>query len=350
MPNTVVLLVHGMGTHPANNMKDEFKAGLTEAATGFGVAGFDPEALMELHEFNYSKLLDDIRKDLAETGQNLIELFPDGTPGASIIQQLIQFHAELDEDKFIYTHWLDVAMYVLLYGQYVRVELASKLNEIYGLASSRDVIVVAHSLGTALLHDTIDQFYKNPNPGEGHDFPHLRTGTHKLKAIWTVANVSKLVNVLNRVAEDKPTLVHSGSGGCTSNIYNVYHRFDPFCLFKPYNKETIQIAHGKHFKNEVVRIKNTHSFQEYIAYPDVAKFFIESITYSSIDDDKYGNYVEAHKSVTPDDLYEDMEAKFNEIKNGRASIRNIKELFELIKDFMDAVEDIWEDDPGDGGA
>jgi hypothetical protein len=345
MPNTVILLIHGMGTHPANNMIEEFKAGLTEAATGFGIVDYDPETSMEIHEFNYSQILDDIREDLAQTGEDLVALFPDGTPGASIINELIQFHTDLNEDKFIYTHWLDVAMYALLYGQYIRVELASKLNEIYGLASNRDVIVVAHSLGTALLHDTIDQFYKNPAPGQGHDFPHLRAGTHKLKAIWTVANVSRLVKVLNKPTLNKPNLVHSGPGGCTSNLYNVYHQFDPFCLFYPFKKETVDIEHGRHFKNKVVRVKNTHSFQEYMAYPDVAKFFIESVTHSRVDMGKFDEYVIAHKADTPDDFYEKIEAKYIKIKNSRPSIGNIKELFLLIKDFMEAIEDIWEEKP-----
>lgn len=340
--NSIVLLIHGMGTHPANNMKEEFKAGLTEAAIGFGIADYNPEASMEIHEFNYSKTLDDIREDLARTGEDLMDLFPGGSSGAPIVQQLIQFHADLDEDKFIYTHWLDVAMYVLLYGQYVRVELARKLNDIYGLAGNRDVIVIAHSLGTALLHDTIDQFYKAPSQGEGHDFPHLRTGTHKLKAIWTFANVSRLVNVLNHGDQVKPTLVHSGEGGCTSNLYNVYHRFDPFCLFYPFNSED-DIAHGRHFKNETVRIKNTHSFREYIAYPSVAKFFIESVTHVPVNPEKLGEYVDSHNSNTPNEYYERIETRFNEIRNGRASVRTIKELFQLIEDFADAVEDIWED-------
>ena len=349
MSKSIVLLIHGMGTHPLDNMTREFKAGLTEAAKGFGMDAFDPDESMEIVEYNYSETLDNIRKKLAEDAQGILDQFPDGTPGSEIVHKLLEFQANFSEDEFLYTHWLDVALYSLFYGEAIRVELARKLNNIFKEAANRRVHIIAHSLGTAVLHDTLDKFYKVLGPGEGGgDYPYLRAGGDNLKTVWTFANVSKLVSVLNNVADQGDSMVRSGPTGCTDSLYNIYHTLDPFCWYEPYKEDTVTIESGRHFETKIVRKKNTHSFQEYVADPEVAKYLLAELAHAvePRKPDNFAAYVEKHKENAPNGIYEKLESKVDEIKAGRDQLSNIKELFELLKTFADTVEDIWEDDEG----
>jgi hypothetical protein len=81
--------------------------------------------------------------------------------------------------------------------------------------------------------------------------------------LWTFANVSRMVDILNGVTPDE-TIVRSGPLGCTHSMYNIRHELDPCTWYKTYEPA---IEHGRNFVNNVVRIKNTHSFQEYVADP-----------------------------------------------------------------------------------
>ncbi len=347
MSKPVILLIHGMGTHPLDNMTREFKAGLMEAANGFGIDAFDPDESMDITEFNYSETLDNIRKKLAEDAQEILDLFPNGTPGSEIVNKLLAFQANFSEDELVYTHWLDVALYSLYYGESIRVELARKLNNLFKEADNRRVHIIAHSLGTAVLHDTLDKFYKVLAPGEGDDdYPYLRAGGQNLKTLWTFANVNRLVSVLNNVADRGPTVVRSGPTGCTDSLYNIYHTLDPFCWFEPYKEDTVTIESGRHFETRVVRKKNTHSFQEYVASPEVAKYLLAELVQAvePLKPDNFAAYVEKHSENTVSNIYDKIEAKVDDIKGGRNQISNAAELFELLKTFVDTVENIWEED------
>ena len=345
MSRSIVLLIHGMGSHPLDNMTREFKAGLQEAATGFGMDGFDPDEHMEIVEFNYSESLDSIRKKLASDAQDILDMFPSGTPSSRIVDKLLKFQSNLSDDEFIYTHWLDVALYCLFYGESIRVELATKLNNLLKRAANRRVHVIAHSLGTALLHDTLDKFYKVLGPGEaGGDYPYLRAGGDNLKTIWTFANVSRLVNVLNNVAEVGPTVVRSGPTGCTDSFYNAYHEFDPFCWFEPFDENSFPIESGRHFNTKIVRVKNTHSFQEYVSDPLVAKYLLAELAYAvePLDSVNFDAYESSHKQNTPNEIYEKLKDKKEEIMAQKLSVSSLKELFELLNEFSDGIEHIWE--------
>jgi len=252
---------------------------------------------------------------------------------------------------------LDVALYCTFYGEMIRVELARKLNRVLMDAGNRRVHVVAHSLGTAVVHDTFDKFYKVLGPGEvGGDYPYLRAGAHNLKTLWTFANVSNLVNVLNNVAEDGETVVKSGPTGCTDALYNVYHTLDPFTWFYPYNADNVEIESGRHFENKVVRKLNTHSFQEYIMDPEVAKYmlaeFIQAV--EPLKPQNYEAYMALHKKDAPQGIYEKIESKVQSIKSGAVTkpVTTLKDLLENLREFKEAVEAIWANEEGSssGGA
>jgi hypothetical protein len=329
----IVLLVHGMGTHPLDNMTKEFKAGLSEAAKGFNIKDFEIDEHMELVEFNYSETLDQIRKKLAGEAQGILDQF-DVLPGNSLIERLLSFQANLDEDEFIYTHWLDVLLYgASYYGEAIRVELARKINMLLKRAHGADVHIIAHSLGTAVVHDTLEKLYRrDATPGDG--IPDLKPNIDSIKCLWTFANVSGMVDILNCVTPSD-TVVRAGPKGCTHYFYNIRHELDPFTWFEQYDP---QPPAAQTFVNNVVRKQNTHSFQEYVADPEVAQYLLLHLTDLQAPKltENLNHCIEKHRETSINGLYEKIEAETSDIRDG--DVNSIPELMEAINAFVEKVK------------
>lgn len=342
MSYPIILLVHGMGTHPLDNMTKEFKAGLNEAAKGFGLDEFDIDVHMEIVEFNYSETLDSIRNKLAEDAEQITSSF-DVLPGSDtligIVHKLLKFQANFDEDENIYTHWLDVFLYSTYYGEKLRVELAKKLNGIFKRANGRRIHVVAHSLGTALVNDTLEKFYKvGPQGDDNNGAPYLKSGSDNIKTLWTFANVSRLLHLLAPIdTGPNGTVVKSGPTGCTDFLYNVRHELDPFTWFLQYNPD---IESGKNFVNNVVRKINTHSFQEYISDPEVAQYMLAEMTDldAILDPDRLGTCKQKHREGEINGLFDRIKEETADIRNG--DINSIPELLKVLNDFQNKVKEI----------
>jgi len=334
----IVLLVHGMGTHPLDHMTREFKTGLSQAAKGFGINDFDIDEHMEIVEFNYSETLDNIRKKLAEQSQEILAQF-NAIPGAdaavNIVKKLLEFQSNLDKDEEIYTHWLDVLLYgATFYAEPIRIELAKKINTIQKRAAGRDIHIVAHSLGTAVVHDTLNKLYRKEATSED-DIPDLIPGMDNIKCLWTFANVNRLVHTLNGIAADGSSVVRSGPNGCTDYLYNIYHEFDPFTMVLRYEPN---IENGKNFVNRVVRSINTHDFTEYIADPEVSQYMLLQMT--DLQEPKstanFHAYQQKHKEGQINGLYEKMKVEMQEI--AKADIDSVQDLFILIQAFVNKVK------------
>ncbi len=331
----IVLLVHGMGTHPLDNMTKEFKAGLNEAAKGFNIDDFDIDEHMEIVEFNYSETLDNIRQKLADNADEIRGMTA-GIAAPALITRLLDFQANLDEDEFIYTHWLDVVLYgAAYYGEPIRVELANKINNLMKRAAGRDIHIVAHSLGTAVVHDTLEKLYRSD--GTVLDgVPELIPGIDNVKCLWTFANVSRLVDLLNGITPDD-TVVRSGPTGCTDYFYNIRHELDPFTWFKTFE---LDIENGRHFENKIVRDANTHSFREYVADPLVARYMLLQMTklQEPKSNDNFLDYIAAHAESSIQGLFEEIKNETNDIRSG--DISSTPELLAAITAFVNKVKEL----------
>lgn len=333
----IVLLIHGMGTHPLENMSREFKTGLTSAANGFGIADFDLDEHVELVEFSYSETLDAIRNKLAEQADEIVGQFrtlPGHGAAIELVERLIRYQADLDEGEMIYTHWLDVLLYgATFYGEYLRLELATKVNNLKRRAAGRDIHIVAHSLGTALIHDTLNKLYRDDGSIDD-GVPDLKPGIDNIKCLWTFANVNRLVAILNGVSA-ADGVVRSGPTGCTDYLYNIRHELDPFTWFRRWNP---QIENGRNFTTKVVRDINTHSFREYVADPDVARYMLLQMTHLQEPKQKalLKHYKMRHKAGSITGLYDRIREETSELRDG--NVESVADLFEVIRVFVEKVK------------
>ena len=337
----IVLLVHGMGTHPVENMSRDFKTGLTEAANGFGASDFDLDEHVELVEFNYSENLDAIRTKLAEQADSILQHFK-GMPGQdsalNLVRRLINYQSNLDEDEMIYTHWLDVLLYgATFYGEQLRVELSTKINNLKARAAGRDIHIVAHSLGTALTHDTLNKLYRDE--GTINDrIPDLKPGIDNIKCLWSFASVNRLVSLLNGVSDTK-SVVRSGPRGCTDYLYCIRHELDPFTWYRQWKPN---IENGRNFTTKVVRNINTHSFREYVADPDVARYMLLQMTrlQSPKRTDAFNQYKNLHKAGAITGLSERIKQETQDLRAREPG--STPELLQSIRTFIETAKALSE--------
>lgn len=114
MPNqSVVLLVHGMGTHKKGQITKDFKKAVSDQATHFGI---DPSSFIQkvdYKEFNYSDYLDLVRQQFADNSDARAKGFKILAGKGfedNLINQLTSFESKFGKEDFFYTHWLDVIL------------------------------------------------------------------------------------------------------------------------------------------------------------------------------------------------------------------------------------------------
>jgi len=275
----IVLLIHGMGTHSEQSVKDEFKVGLEKCMEFFGRKDFDVNSKFTLKTFNYSEPWDEKRKAFAKHLDGEIKESLSLTP--QLIQSVFNIIDEFDSDEFLYTHVLDVLFYltnVLRENQLVKLHqvLAKAIKDNINDLNDDPLIVVAHSLGTAFIHDCLTQVYSN----------HLDPSVFALDQLWSVATVSRLTQMITQKHDPMKSIVtdHSETRhGVCKSFFPVYNEFDPFCWFKHYDRKPnagvfIETKHVRDLKkiygrNESMRL-NPHDLREYFADPAVGGRFL----------------------------------------------------------------------------
>ncbi len=349
MNKPIVLVIHGMGTHALGDMKKEVSDGLNEAAANFGLENYKIENKVEFIEFNYSDFLDEIRARDATHAASIAEhltLLKGRGLGASVVEELTSFFSDFDEDEMLYTHWMDVIYYGLMFwGEKIRVDCAKKLNDVLvtAHAENRGVHIVAHSLGTAVLHDTLAKLYRG-DVDLTSTVTNLDIAKFSVKSIWMVANVSRLLNILNGIADPNHSIVHSGTEGCTASFYNVRNQFDPFTWLKKYDR---QAANLDTIEVNTVRQLNTHDIKEYMATPYVADCFFASVLGSTLTLAQWDKGVAAHGETTVNKSVDELEhafANLRQVSGTTGKVDALKKFFTLLKDFKIELEELIEGD------
>ncbi len=374
----VVLLIHGMGTHAKGNIKKEFIQGLKDGAALYGIDNYDISAdskKIVIEEFNYSELLDEIREKLSEASQtgNFEQLQGVELGGKlMIVDKLLEFEGNVNNEEFVYTHLLDVVLYSMThFGSMVRVKLAKKIEELRnpvgddGQPVHVNLHIVCHSLGTAVVHDTLAQLYR-PDAVFDDDIPDLSPGEQNIKSLWTVSNVSKLIQgFFIFVHGDNPGLDPDNSVvvsqadpvGCVDTFNIVRHGFDPFLWITNYDRDQLS---GKSYYNNIIHklkrkdangndieLVDPHDFQEYLTEPEVARKMIRTFDKSSegqsIPKAKIAEAKEKFSENSLNSEHQNLKNKFDAIKlQNPASIEDFvetaKKFRKALKEFNDVVD------------
>jgi hypothetical protein len=345
MNKPMVLVIHGMGTHNPGETKKIIADGLNNAAENFGLSNFDIYDKVEFYQFNYSDFLDKIRLKDAEQASKLIDhinLLKGHGLGERAASELIEFFAGFGEDKMFYTHWMDVLYYGLMFwGEKIRVDLAKKINDlmIEKVRAGRELHIIAHSLGTSVLHDTLSKIFRKDTDLYS-EVPQLDTDRFKIDSLWTVANVSRLLNLLNDIEDPNHSIVTSDIGGCTDLLFNMRNEFDPFCWIKTYKRPIARLK-GKHIKVDTIRKTNTHDLGEYVEHPDFSARFLTSALKIRISKQTYYKGMAEYKKTCLIENTSEFLAKVKEIKpsgDPKQSISAIKKVIKAAHELNKLIE------------
>lgn len=268
----VILLVHGMGVHGADWATDAV-AGLTKAARTYKLDEMLSDTIVKdkvaINAIEYDSQFTHI---LARWGNDSRALADYITANSLVVPaNLIGWlkNADETENNVVWTHVVDVILYRFFseittsIRVHVMQQVAKAWKEALDLDSTARVTVVAHSLGTSVLHDSLALLSTKPPLGcEG-----FLAGDRRLAGIFMVANVSRELETTPSVYDSTiaPPSVRGSQAYC-AELFNVHHELDPFTAprrFKP--------AWGGDDYSEIqttaVREFNTHSFERYIDDP-----------------------------------------------------------------------------------
>ena len=221
----------------------------------------------------YHQIFDDVRSKWAQQSPNEAGWLP-------LLQQLVAHDpaalAKLpgwaqSAGSFFWTHVLDVLLYRFV-GDFtiqIRELVATQIAEEWSRAdlangATTPVHFLAHSLGTAVLHDSLGVLGQDPAFGPG---------THTIASIVTLANVSWVLEQPGLPAYasiDRPINAPPQPGGMTAAAFSFRHELDPVAeVLKTFRGD----EHGwpaDSYRDEVaidVKDWNVHAYTHYLDNP-----------------------------------------------------------------------------------
>lgn len=353
-----ILLVHGMGTFaPADGATLGAFTKEFDDATGAALGAFAKHKgdrftnHFDLHEFNYSKEFDDLRAIFADRAKSTSERIKgvEAAYGLTLPLQLVaglnSWEAKFGSDSFFFTHWLDVLFYGTLIGQKIRVEAGLTIASLVAQYGVGNVHIIAHSLGTAVVHDTLHLLYR-PESDPDDTVPDLDPVGAQLASVWMFANVSRLINKVVPVMDPYASIVRPAPTGCTGAFFNIRHKLDPFtwlARFEPANdgrwvSQEIFATRYQNIVTELVMEANTHSFSRYVQDPNVVLQMLPFL----LQDDFHADFAE-FKAVSARYAAQSLEGAFAALTDSLSSLEQNATIFSwadflrTAKTFQDAI-------------
>lgn len=343
----ILILFHGMGVHTADSFKNEVVSAANNALGRYeGYSNIKFENKVDIISIGYDKHFEQIRQQLVDNASGITEVLKAKLPGVSvpsIIQDLLDLESSLGDDKFAYTHILDVVLYMTEVGQYVRAQVSEEIVKVIHNNHHRPIHVLCHSLGTAVAHDAFNQIYTNDNsplPAQ------LHTLSFPITSYWAFANVSRLVTSFTGLPSPFDSVVKPGHQGFISMFYNIRHVLDPFTLklfkrFDPNGKknwltsDTFKYDYKPIVTTKVSR-KNTHDIAGYIEDPDVCHDFFNTF---------FDFYPPEEVKKAGDNQFKNIQGDYLKIKAyveklEQLDLEGIAEFISMMKSFTDYIKEL----------
>tara|TARA_B100001059_G_C17827077_1_gene582072 strand:+ start:1501 stop:2505 length:1005 start_codon:yes stop_codon:yes gene_type:complete len=332
--------MHGVGEHTEASFREEVIKGANNALHRYSSHTEDTfESHFEgIESIGYDVLFERLRVQIEESGSGIeeyIKMSLGEVDVPSLVDAITGIDTWLGGDKFEHTHVLDVVFYLSILGEKVRTHVAKKLADIYlKYPQGTSYHFVTHSLGTAVMHDTLNKIY----PSE------YSIGTHNISSYWTFANVSALVSRTSGLRSPYNSIVKRDSNGILDEFFNVYHEFDPitFDVFERFdpindgtwiNPELFNSGYRKIITKDFSRF-NTHSIEGYIEDPLVSYPFLNTLL-----DDFNPSLLEQNEA---NDKFQHFEGEVKKIKDFKFTgdfTGDIKGLIKMIKAFKQLLEE-----------
>jgi hypothetical protein len=275
-----LVVVHGMGVHTEASFKDEVTLALNKALNSYSSqATAKIEDFVDIIPVAYDSVFQQFRQNRAGSAEPLLKQL-EGIGGAGLIgglaQEIARIETDLGGDDFFDTHWFDVLLYrVTMLNEKIRLQVAAKIVDSILAVGGSNVHVLAHSLGTAVVHDTLAKAYGPDNlvNDQGRAL-NLNPSTHRLGGIHLVANVSRVLQTFIKIGS---SIVRPGKLGCVSTFFEYRHKLDPITRVRPFTPtdngawvpHNVFAANYALIEPTAVTQANVHDLGHYLAIPAV---------------------------------------------------------------------------------
>jgi hypothetical protein len=273
----LLFIVHGMGSNPPG-WSDGVRDKLDEVASRYsafrdGTARFSQR--IRIVEIRYDGIFEEIVQDWKADADKLAEFSARSQRPMPKVVAWLKKPLAADVKGFFWSTAIDPLLYRGFSLVRDRVRAAVTAQIVSGLTKNMvggtiDASVLAHSLGTIVMHDSLHELGAAPFQGN-ESFTAKR---------WKFSNVFMLADVCclgPKVLQDidyassivRPVGDHDADDCYCQFFLNVSHRWDPFVLAGPFTPSTwgdgyMPVGPLEHFKHA-----NVHGFSHYLDHPSV---------------------------------------------------------------------------------
>src|SRR6266853_853163 len=196
MPNKhIIFLVHGMGQFPDASWSKASQDTLSNLYSAYSPINAVPfDQLFEFQPIQYSKEFEDLRATWRNSAAALGTAIASTGLNSDLINELDSLAGATNKNTFMNTHVLDVLLYrfakqtAATVRETVRQQIYSRLNQL-SATEPRNWSIIAHSLGTAVVHDALHEAYSEaPTANAGN-----LAGITRPTLVAMIANVSRVL-------------------------------------------------------------------------------------------------------------------------------------------------------------
>ncbi|MBF0357994.1 MAG: hypothetical protein HQL70_05255 [Magnetococcales bacterium] len=234
----IIFLVHGMGKHE-DKWSEKPEKTLTSAYDALKPEGTEFADYFEVCEITYDHIIDEWRQQNANNMDAAFKVLGDQGASSSFLSSLRKMGDATTSDTFFNTHIIDVVFYRYInqFQELIRLEVAKQIVAKLDKSSQvvkREWSIVGHSLGSIVVHDTLQRMFGGTSFGEvGVD--RLNPGDLGPKVCLMVANVSHVLSndfdVYNSIVRPH-TDPHQGA---VEYYLSARHEIDPIASIFPFN-------------------------------------------------------------------------------------------------------------------
>ncbi len=348
-----LLVVHGMGQHTDESVKAEVADAFTTAFSRYASLKDKKVAdLMEIVPVSYAEIFDTFRQQRATSNEGLSEWLAGINGMQSLPLQAVaevnDLEASLAEDTFFNTHWLDVLLYRFTFlSERVRLKVAAAIGKsIVDAQGSTNVHVLGHSLGTAVLHDTLAKAYGPENIELDGKAINLNSVSDRLAGIHMVANVSRALQSFVAVGS---SIVRPGPLGCAGVFAEYRHRLDPIPMIRQFNPtnngewvpQTIFTSVYSLREPTSVTEANVHGLGHYLLTPEVHQLLFRLLFNFAPKKAEKAAGEAAYLATTVLGKAKALQAAFGDL-GGAASEESVTKLLKTAKALKDMVQGFGE--------
>jgi hypothetical protein len=343
MAKHVIFLVHGMGDF-AEGWSTPVQKQISDSYAAYGIAKHLPfNDFFVFQEITYNDRFDALRKQWRDDSGAVLEVLKKGGLDSSAVGKLSKAAAAAGaEDQFLSSHVIDVLLYrfVPMVAEEARTIVAKRILDTL-LATDIDKprwSIVAHSLGTAVTHDSLHALFTQGVGGQ------TLIGKTQAQVVMMIANVSRLLEEA-KVDVYKSAVSPGTANSVCRHYVNAKHDWDPIPRpkeFKPMD-DWPDVMTRKEGRYAAVTInafqnKNIHGFSHYLSNPKVHVALFRRLLpmEGAISDDELGTAIALHESSTPLGQFEALQKELKQFQIAEES--NWSQIIGAFQGFFDTLK------------